>query len=81
MCFMNGFWKKIMYNRLLDFLEDQKFFVYEQFGFRKLHSSYMALILMILIDKPIESLGRGEYVCIFLDFSKAFDTVDHKIVL
>ena len=63
------FLKKIMYNRLLDFLEDQKFFVNEQFGFRKLHSPYMAL--MILMDKLIESLDRGEYVIgIFLDFSK-----------
>ena len=69
-----------MYNRLLDFIEDQKFFVNEQFGFRKLHSSYKAL--MILIDKLIESLDRGEYVIgIFLDFSKAFDTIDHKILL
>ena len=37
---------------------------------------------MILIDKLIESFDRGEYViAIFLDFSKAFDTDDHKIVL
>ena len=37
---------------------------------------------MILIDKLIESLDRGEYVIgIFLVFSKAFDTVDHKILL
>ena len=77
MCIIKGF-EKIMFNRLLDFLEDQKFFVNEQFGFRKLHSSYMAL--MILIDKLIESLDRGEYLQgIFLDFSKAFDTVGHKI--
>ena len=80
LCVLSKVFEKVMYNRLLDFLEDQKFFVNEQFGFRKLHSSYMAL--MILIDKLIESLDRGEYVIgIFLDFSKAFDTVDHKILL
>ena len=57
-----------MYNRLLDFLEDQKFFVNEQFGLRKLHSSYMALL--ILLDQLMESIDRGEYVIsIFLDFS------------
>ena len=37
---------------------------------------------MILIDKLIESVDRGEYVIsIFLDFTKAFDTIDHKILL
>ena len=37
---------------------------------------------MILINKLIESLDRGEYVIgIFLDFSKAFDTVYHNILL
>ena len=60
LCVLSKVFEKIMYNRLLDFLEDQKFFVNEQFGFRKLHSSYMAL--MILLDKLIESLDRGEYV-------------------
>ena len=35
------------------------------------------MALMILIDNLIESFDRGEYVIgIFLDFSKAFDTVD-----
>ena len=80
LCVLSKVFEKIMYNSLLDFLEDQKFFVKEQFGFRILHSSYLAL--MILINKLIESLDRGEYVIgIFLDFSKAFDTVYHKILL
>ena len=40
------------------------------------------MALVILTKKLIESLDRGEYVIgIFLDFSKAFDTVDHKILL
>ena len=51
LCALSKVFEKIMYNRLLDFLDDQKFFVNEQFGYRKIHSSYMAL--MILIDKLI----------------------------
>ena len=35
LCVLSKLFEKIMYNRLLDFLEDQKFFVNEQFGFRK----------------------------------------------
>ena len=51
-----------------------------QFGFRKLNSSYMAL--MVPTDKLIGSLENGEFVVgVYLDFSKAFDTVDHEILL
>ena len=37
---------------------------------------------MILIDKLISSLDKSEMVIgTFFDFSKAFDTVDHEILL
>ena len=51
-----------------------------QFGFRKLQSSNMALI--VLTDKLIRSIENGEFVIgVYLDFFKAFDTVDHEILL
>ena len=69
-----------MYNRLVEYLEMLNILNNKQFGFRKLHSSYMAL--MALMDNLINSLEKGEYVAgIFLDYSKAFDTVDHDIML
>ena len=80
LCTLSKVFEKVMYNRLISFLEREKILYEKQFGFRKKHSTYMAL--MILIDKLIKSLEKGEYILgIFLDFSKAFDTVDHSILI
>ena len=60
LCVLSKVFETLIYNRLIDFLESRKTLVKEQFGFRKLHSSYMAL--MLLMDKLIESLANGECV-------------------
>ena len=40
------------------------------------------MTLMLLMDKITKSLEKGEFVFgVFLDFSKAFDIVDHDILL
>ena len=79
-CILSKAYEKVTYNRLLTFLEYYNVLFENQFGFQKLHSSYMAL--MVLTDKLIKSLENGKYVIgVYLDFSKAFDTVDHAILL
>ena len=72
--------EKIMYSRLLTFLDYHKILVGNQFGLRRLHSSYVALMMMV--DQVTKALDNGECVIgIFLYFSKAFDTVNHSILL
>ena len=54
-----------------------KILVNDQFGFRKYHSSFITL--MLLMNKLITSLENFEGVVgVFLDFSKAFDTLDQN---
>ena len=80
LCVISKVFEKVIYNRLIDFLETFAILNNSQFGFRKMHSTYMAL--MTLMNRLISSLENDEYILgIFLDFSKAFDTVGHVIML
>ena len=71
--------ERLMYTRLLSFLNVHNVLYAYQFGFRLGHSPGLALVL--LVDKISQALEKGEYVLgPFLDFSKAFDTVNHDIL-
>ena len=72
--------ERLVYNRLITYITNNKLLYEYQLGFQKGKSTHLALIL--LVDKITEALDRAECViCIFLDFSKAFDTVDHNILM
>ena len=80
LCVISKVFEKVMCNRLIDFLEAFSILNNSQFEFRKMHSTYMDLIN--LMNRLITSLENDEYVLgIYLDFPKAFDTVDHVILL
>ena len=72
--------EKIIYKRFISFLESKGILNDGQFGFRKNHSTGHAIHHSVNIVK--EALNRGhEVLGIFIDLSKAFDTIDHRILL
>ena len=72
--------EKLMYSRLYNFLTIYNCLSELQFGFRSQHSTSHALVC--ITEKIREALDTGNFACgIFIDLQKAFDTVDHHILV
>ena len=72
--------EKLMFNRVIDYFNSNKLLYQLQFGFRELHNTSTAMVY--LLDKIISALSDGKFmVGIFVDLRKAFDTVNHEILL
>ena len=69
-----------MFQRLYTFLEKNKCIYDLQFGFRQNHSTNHALLSMTQEIK--DTIEKGNLaIGVFVDFQKAFDTVNHQILL
>ena len=74
------FLERVIYNRLLKFLNKCDILSDRQYGFRKNNST--AYALTYLYDKISYSIDNKDFtVGIFIDLSKVFDMVDHNILL
>ena len=72
--------EKIIYTRLIKFFMANGILHEDQFGFRKGHSTTHALHKSV--DIITNSRERGKHVLgIFIDLSKAFDTLDHRTLI
>ena len=72
--------EKLIYSRLLDFFTDNNIIIPQQFGFRENYSTTHALHMAITrVCKAIDNKKRA--LGIFVDFSKAFDTVQYNILI
>ena len=72
--------ERVVHTQLFQYFTANNLFYDHQYGFRKQHSTETAILE--LIDRLHKDLDEKKLpLAIFLDLSKAFDTIDHKILL
>ena len=72
--------EKVIFKRLYNFLDKHSLIYESQYGFRPKHSTID--VILEFVNQIYKTFEENEFsVGIFLDLSKAFDTVDHQILL
>lgn len=76
---INKIFEKVIYDRLVNYLESKQILTDKQNGFRRGKSTVRAIYQSL--TQIIKSLNdKRETVALCLDLSKAFDSVDHEIL-
>ena len=77
---MSKIFEKLLLKRMTKFVTKHKILSSSQFGFRKNYNCTNAITeITEFIRQEIDKQNRG-YVC-FIDLKKAFDTIDHELLL
>ena len=77
--FLSKVYERIIHKRLLNFFLKYNVLYNDQYGFLPQHDSTQAILKFT--DQCYSCLNKGHYLAsVFLDFSKAFDTVVHSIL-
>ena len=72
--------ERVMFNQIHVYFSSHSLYYNGQYGFREKHSTQLAALE--LIDRISQDLDQGiTPINVYLDLSKAFDTLDHNILL
>lgn len=72
--------EKVVHKRIYKFFNDKELLFHSQYGFRNNHSTNLAI--SELMSSILKGFDEKKYTLgLFLDLSKAFDTIDHDILI
>ena len=79
-CLPGKLLERIIHSQLSHYIETNKILSGNQYGFRKGLSTSLAIfdVLKVLYENWNDKLFSG---CVFIDFSRAFDSIDHNILM
>ena len=72
--------ERVLHSQLVEYFTEENLLFKHQYGFRKRHNTELAALEFI--ERIVSTMDKNEVpLAIFLDLSKAFDTLNHQILI